>query len=73
MLILTRRTHQSITVGSDIFVTVLAVQGGQVRLGIKAPRYIPVHREEVAKRVRQKHSDAHSRKPMQVTHARADA
>jgi len=37
MLVLTRRTHQSISVGSDIFVTILAIQGGRVRLGIKAP------------------------------------
>lgn len=58
MLILTRRTHQSITVGSDIIVTILAVRGEQVRLGIKAPRYIPVHREEVAKRIRQERLDA---------------
>lgn len=52
MLILARHTHQSIEIGSDIILTVLAVNGTQVRLGIKAPRNIPVHREEVARRIR---------------------
>jgi carbon storage regulator len=52
MLILARNTHQSIEIGSDIIVKVLAVRGTQVRLGIKAPKHIPVHRQEVARRIR---------------------
>ena len=60
MLILARCTHQSIEIGSDIIVTVLAVNGTQVRLGIKAPKHIPVHREEVARRIREKQSAARS-------------
>ena len=47
MLVLTRRANQSIMIGHDIVVTVLEVRGDQVRLGIKAPREIDVHREEV--------------------------
>ncbi len=58
MLILARHTHQSIEIGSDIIVTVLAVNGTQVRLGIKAPKHIPVHREEVARRIREEQSEA---------------
>jgi carbon storage regulator len=47
VLVLTRRANQSIMIGHDIVVTVLEVRGDQVRLGIKAPRSIDVHREEV--------------------------
>jgi carbon storage regulator len=58
MLILARYTRQSIEIGSDITVIVLAVEGTQVRLGIKAPKHIPVYREEVARRIRQQRSAA---------------
>ncbi len=51
MLILTRRTGEIITIGNDVKVTVLSVSGGQVRLGIKAPPEVPVHREEIYKKV----------------------
>lgn len=47
MLVLTRRANQSIMIGHDVIVTVLEVRGDQVRLGIRAPRHIDVHREEV--------------------------
>src|SRR5439155_1990314 len=47
VLVLTRRANQSIMIGHDIVVTVLEVRGDQVRLGIRAPRSIDVHREEV--------------------------
>lgn len=47
MLVLTRRANQSIMIGHDVVVTVLEVRGDQVRLGIKAPREVDVHREEV--------------------------
>jgi carbon storage regulator len=47
MLVLTRRTQQSIVIGKDIVVTVLEVRGDQVRLGVSAPRDVDVHREEV--------------------------
>ena len=47
MLVLTRRANQSIMIGEDVVVTVLDVRGDQVRIGIKAPRSVEVHREEV--------------------------
>ncbi|MGZ4737138.1 MAG: carbon storage regulator CsrA [Acidimicrobiia bacterium] len=47
MLVLTRRSNQSIMIGKDIVVTVLEVRGEQVRIGIRAPRDVEVHREEV--------------------------
>lgn len=47
MLVLTRRANESIMIGSDVVVTVLEVKGDQVRIGIRAPRSVAVHREEV--------------------------
>ena len=47
MLILTRHKGQSIIIGEDINITVLEIKGSQVRIGIDAPRDIPVHREEI--------------------------
>ena len=53
MLVLTRRANQSIMIGHEIVVTVLEVRGDQVRLGIKAPRSIDVHREEIFAQLQQ--------------------
>ncbi len=50
MLMLTRRTGESLRIGDDVEVTVMAVNGSQVRIGIKAPRNIAVDREEIAER-----------------------
>lgn len=47
MLVLTRRANQSIMIGQDVVITVLEIRGDQVRLGIRAPRSVEVHREEV--------------------------
>lgn len=47
MLVLTRRPGESVMVGDDVVITVLEVRGDVVRLGIRAPRSVPVHREEV--------------------------
>ena len=47
MLVLTRKPDQSIMIGDDIEITVLEVRGEQVRLGIRAPRHVVVHRKEV--------------------------
>jgi carbon storage regulator len=51
MLILTRRISETLMVGDEVEVTVLGVSGQQVRLGIKAPKEIAVHREEVYQRI----------------------
>jgi carbon storage regulator len=53
MLILTRKIGESLMVGEDVTVTVMGVKGNQVRIGIKAPRDVEVHREEVYDRVQQ--------------------
>jgi carbon storage regulator len=47
MLVLTRKGNQSIMIGDDIEVTVLAIMGEKVRIGIDAPRTVPVFRKEV--------------------------
>lgn len=51
MLVLSRRVTETIKIGDDIQVTILGVSGGQVRVGIIAPRAVPVHREEVYERI----------------------
>ncbi len=47
MLVLTRKTNQSIMIGDEIEITILSVSGDKVRIGIQAPRSISVFREEV--------------------------
>ena len=47
MLVLTRKSNQSIMIGDDIEVSVLSIMGEKVRIGIEAPRSIPVFRKEV--------------------------
>ena len=54
MLILTRKSGESLMIGEDISVTVLGVKGNQVRIGINAPKDISVHREEVFDKIKDK-------------------
>ncbi len=57
MLVLTRKTNQSIMIGDDIEITVLSVSGDKVRIGIDAPRDISVFRQEVYEGKNDKSSD----------------
>ena len=52
MLILTRRAGESIMVGDEVTITVLGINGNQIRIGIDAPRQITVHRKEVYERIK---------------------
>ncbi|AJD92144.1 hypothetical protein JMA_28270 [Jeotgalibacillus malaysiensis] len=47
MLVLTRKTGEAIRIGDDIEITVLSVNGDQVKLGIDAPKHVDIHRKEV--------------------------
>ena len=47
LLVLSRRRDQTLVIGDNVEVTVLEIKGGQVRLGINAPKAVPVHRGEI--------------------------
>ena len=56
MLILTRRVNEKLMVGDDVTVTVLSISGNQVRIGVNAPRQVPVHREEIYEKIKRQES-----------------
>jgi carbon storage regulator len=58
VLILSRRLNESIVIGDEVVVTVLEVRGDQVRLGIRAPRHVTVHREEVQREIMEQNRQA---------------
>jgi len=60
MLVLTRKCNQSIMIGDDIEVSVLAIMGEKVRIGIQAPREVPVFRKEVYLEIQQERGAAGS-------------
>jgi len=47
MLVLSRRTNERIVIGDDITITVVDIRGDKVRLGVEAPKEVPVHRREI--------------------------
>ena len=51
MLVLSRKRGEAITVGNGVTITVLAVQGERVKIGIEAPAEVPVHRQEIHERI----------------------
>ena len=61
MLVLTRKSNQSIMIGDDIEVSVLAVMGEKVRIGISAPRDVPVFRKEVYLEIKLDETDGDAR------------
>lgn len=58
MLVLTRKPNQSIMIGDDVEVTVLEVRGEQVRIGVNAPKHVPVHRREIYEEIQQQRAKA---------------
>ena len=66
MLVLTRKGNQSIMIGDDIEVSVLAIMGEKVRIGIEAPRSVPVFRKEVYVEIQQDREEGERR---EVDHA----
>ena len=57
MLVLTRKSNQSIMIGDDIEISVLAIMGEKVRIGIEAPRSVPVFRREVYVEIQEDRDD----------------
>jgi carbon storage regulator len=58
VLVLTRKSNQSIMIGDDVEVSVLSIVGEKVRIGIQAPREIPVFRKEVYLEIKDDHARA---------------
>lgn len=71
MLVLTRKVHQSIMIGDDIEVVVLEVRGEQVRIGIKAPKDVPVHRKEIYEQIQAENVSAAQTQPEDVPDSRS--
>ncbi len=69
MLVLTRKSNQSIMIGDDIEVSVLAIMGEKVRIGIQAPRDIPVFRKEVYLEIQDERVSARSEAREEVDEA----
>ncbi len=58
MLALSRKANESIMIGNDIEITILEVKGEQVKIGINAPKSVPVYREEVYEQIREANKEA---------------
>ena len=73
MLVLTRKSNQSIMIGDDIEISVLAVMGEKVRIGIDAPRAVPVFRREVYVEIQEDQDDSDEREEVDRALARLRA
>ena len=58
MLVLTRKTNESIVIGNDIEITILAIEGEQIKLGINAPKNVDIHRKEVYLSIQEENNEA---------------
>jgi carbon storage regulator len=58
MLVLTRKPKESIIIGDDIEITIVSIEGDQVKLGINAPKNVDIHRKEIYLSIQQENSDA---------------
>lgn len=58
MLVLKRKAGEAIQIGDDIELTILAIEGDQIKLGIKAPRQVDIHRKEVYLSIQEENTEA---------------
>ncbi|NLC18953.1 MAG: carbon storage regulator CsrA [Clostridiales bacterium] len=58
MLALSRKVNESIVIGNDIEITVLEVKGDQVKLGINAPKAVPIYRKEIYLQIQESNKEA---------------
>lgn len=58
MLVLTRRLKESIMIGDDIEISILSIEGDQIKLGISAPKNVDIHRKEIYLAIQQENSSA---------------
>lgn len=58
MLVLTRKSNEAIKIGDDIEVTILAIEGDQIKLGIDAPKSIDIHRKEIYLEIQRQNNEA---------------
>jgi carbon storage regulator len=72
MLILTRRVGETLMIGDEVTVTVLGVKGNQVRIGVNAPRDVPVHREEIYERIKREQAEGVEHSPDSEQHAASE-
>ncbi|MFJ7858081.1 carbon storage regulator CsrA [Peribacillus sp. NPDC097206] len=58
MLVLTRKPNESIVIGNDIEITILAIEGEQIKIGITAPKNVDIHRKEVYLSIQEENNEA---------------
>ena len=58
MLVLSRKTKQSIVIGDDIEITIVSIEGEQVKLGINAPKHVEIHRKEIYLAIQEANKEA---------------
>ena len=77
MLVLSRKKNESIVINNDITIVVVEIRGDKVRLGVEAPKEVPVHRREVYDAIRRNHraeeASAEGAKPSTETRSPSEA
>jgi carbon storage regulator len=73
MLVLSRKKNESIVINNDVIVTVVEIRGDKVRLGIVAPKEVPVHRQEVYEAIHGKDSIEPAAAPVVVSEKPTDS
>ena len=66
MLVLTRKKGQALVIGNDIELTIIDIQGDQVRLGIDAPRSVTIHRKEIYEEIKNENLSAAAGKEIDI-------